>query len=233
VRPAQFRLENVQRENGVTRVPISLAPYASCFIVFNKEQEKTRRLPAPDPTIYGTSGYEKILEIAGPWKVRFPENRGAPGQVELNELVSWTDHPDPGVKYFSGTASYHHKIQYEKTVSGDSKNVFLDLGEVRDVAEVIVNGVSAGILWTKPFAVDIGPYLKDGENDLQINITNMWVNRLTGDMDLPPEERICKTNQPFIRKDNWAGGGDETYHLQDAGLMGPVRLVTGTHPGQR
>ncbi len=231
VRPAQFRLENVQRSNGITRVPISLAPYASCFIVFNKEQEKTAGLPAPDLSIYGTSGHEETLEIAGPWKVRFPENRGAPGEVELDELISWTDHPDPGVKYFSGTASYHHKIQVGKPVSGDDTRVFLDLGDVRDVAEVIVNGVSAGILWTKPFTADIGPYLKDGENDLRINITNMWVNRLTGDMDLPPDERICKTNQPFIRKDNWAGGGDETYHLQAAGLIGPVRLVTGMAPG--
>jgi len=93
------------------------------------------------------------------------------------------------------------------------------------VAEVFINGASAGILWTKPFILDMRAFVKVGDNDLRINITNMWVNRLTGDMDLPPEKRFCKTNHPFIRKDNWVGGGDETYHLQKAGLLGPVKLT--------
>jgi hypothetical protein len=76
-----------------------------------------------------------------------------------------------------------------------------------------------------PFLPVFAGWKIPGGNDLRINITNMWVNRLTGDMGLPPEERFCKTNHPFILKDNWVGGGDETYHLQKAGLLGPVKLT--------
>ena len=143
----------------------------------------------------------------------------------MDELKSWKEHPDTGVKHFSGTASYNKviKISEDELISGTG--IYLDLGDVRDVAEVFVNGKSAGIIWTKPFMTEIGQLLEVGENNIRIDITNMWVNRLTGDMELPEDERFCKTNQPFIIKDNWAGGGDETYHLQDAGLLGPVRLV--------
>jgi len=225
VKAFQYQIRNVQHVNGATQFPLQLAPHASCFIVFNEFGDKTRNTELPDPPDYKTGIKGKSREIKGPWTLRFPKNWGAPEQTQLDKLVSWTDNSDPGIKYFSGTASYHHKIYISKEEYSPEKPIYLDLGEVFDVAEVFINGASAGILWTKPFILDMRAFVKVGDNDLRINITNMWVNRLTGDMDLPPEKRFCKTNHPFIRKDNWVGGGDETYHLQKAGLLGPVKLT--------
>ena len=181
----------------------------------------------PDPPDYKLIVKGETVEIKGPWTLNFPEKWGAPEQAQLSELISWTDNSDPGIKYFSGTASYHNKIHISKKGYNTKFPIYLDLNEVFDVAEVFINGTSAGILWTKPFILDIRDFVKVGVNDLRIEITNMWVNRLTGDMELPLKERFTKTNQPFIVKDNWAGGGDETYHLQKAGLLGPVKLEYG------
>ncbi|PGH37602.1 MAG: hypothetical protein CRN43_20220, partial [Candidatus Nephrothrix sp. EaCA] len=105
--------------------------------------------------------------------------------------MSWTDSEDKGIKYFSGTGTYRRAFSVEKTTVG--KNVSLDLGEVRDVAEVFVNGKSAGILWKKPYSVDITKLVKPGENDLKIEIVNLWINRLTGDMLSEAKDRFCKT----------------------------------------
>ena len=106
----------------------------------------------------------------------------------------------------------------------------LDLGEIADVAEVFLNGKSAGILWKKPYKLNITELVKSGENDLKIEVVNQWVNRLTGDMNSAPEDRFCKTNQPYKRSDdqgydNWIEDSDETFRLKTSGLLGPARLV--------
>ena len=101
--------------------------------------------------------------------------------------------------------------------------MIIDLGEVRDVAEIYINGKSAGILWKKPYQSDISQFVKDGENDIRIEIVNMWSNRLTGDMLSDPKDRFCKTNQSYMKSEVWPGG-DEPFRLQTAGLLGPVTL---------
>jgi hypothetical protein len=101
--------------------------------------------------------------------------------------------------------------------------ISLDLGEVLDVAEVFVNGKSAGVLWTKPFKIEIQELVEPGVNTLEIRITNMWINRLTGDLALPPERRFCRTNRPPESR-YFSEAGDETYRVQKAGLIGPVIL---------
>ena len=88
----------------------------------------------------------------------------------------------------------------------------------------IINGKSAGIQWKKPYLFDISDLLKAGENQVEIEIVNLWVNRLTGDMLSEEGDRYCRTNHPYVTQDNWAGGGDETYRLQPAGLLGPVTV---------
>jgi hypothetical protein len=105
----------------------------------------------------------------------------------------------------------------------DDAVICLDLGEVLDVAEVFVNGLSAGVLWTKPFKLDIQDFVVEGVNRLEIRITNMWINRLTGDLSLPPEKRFCKTNRPPESR-YYSAAGDETYRIQRAGLIGPVTV---------
>jgi hypothetical protein len=92
---------------------------------------------------------------------------------------------------------------------------------VRDLAEVFVNGKSAGILWKKPFCADISGLVRNGDNELKVEIVNLWVNRLTGDMLSDPEDRYCRTNHPYMTK---SMGGDEPYREQPSGLLGPVRI---------
>ncbi len=125
--------------------------------------------------------------------------------------------------YFSGTASYINRFIISKQSLQDHINFALDLGEVPDVAEVLVNGKSTGILGTSPFRLNIQDYLYEGENHLEIKITNMWINRLTGDMNLPDTEKFCKTNQPYIIKDLVSNGiGEETLKCREQGLWDPL-----------
>jgi hypothetical protein len=99
----------------------------------------------------------------------------------------------------------------------------MDLGDVYDVAEVLVNGKSAGVLWTKPYQLNIQDLVKPGENKLEVKITNLWINRLTGDIDLPENERFTRTNVP-PETDTDTGYGDLTWRIQTSGLLGPVAV---------
>jgi hypothetical protein len=160
--------------------------------------------------------------IAGPWKVNFPPNWGAPASVVFDKLISWTESENTGIKYFSGTAVYYNSFKLGD--GAGKKTVMLNLGDLRDVAEVFVNGKSAGILWKKPYQVDISQLVQPGINDLKIEVVNLWINRLTGDMLLDPKDRFCKTNQSYMTSEVWPGG-DETFRIQTAGLLGPVTLI--------
>lgn len=214
----QYKITEAKSMNGKTLVSLQLPPYGSCFVIFNAE---SRKLPE-----YNKPSQGPVSEIKGPWTLSFPEKWGAPDSVKLAQLISWTDHANEGIKYFSGTASYKNSFFITKE-SLDNKNLIrIDLGEVLDVAEVIINGKSVGILWTSPFSIDIQDYVKPGKNSLEIKITNMWINRLTGDMYLPADKKFCKTNQPDIVKDR-SQIGEETYRVQRAGLLGPV-IITET-----
>lgn len=211
----QYAISGKSSANGNTELQLQLPPYGSCFIVFSDEE---RKLPE-----YENSDDEVITEIDNPWKLSFPENWGAPSSVTLDNLISWIEHEDRGVNYFSGTATYTNHFDLSKETIENGNDIIIDLGEVLDVAEVLINDQSAGILWTKPFELDIKKYVQEGKNKLQVKITNMWINRLTGDMDLSPEEKFTRTNRPPILNDYTDIGG-EAYALQDAGLLGPVTI---------
>jgi len=208
----QYSITNARSTSDKTTMNLQLPAYGSCFIVFSEE---TRELPE-----YNKPTEIQSTEIKSPWKLSFPEKWGAPSFVELDELISWTDHENKGINYFSGTASYTNSFNITREALANDKFIYIDLGEVLDVAEVFVNDKFAGILWTKPFKLNIRDYVKEGKNRIEIKLTNMWINRLTGDMDLPVEEKFCKTNRPYIMKGSEIG--DETFRIQDAGLLGPV-----------
>jgi hypothetical protein len=127
------------------------------------------------------------VEIAGPWHLMFPPNLGAPSEVALDKLISWPEHSDNGVKYFSGTATYTKQIDIPADATAGGKRLCLDLGRVMVLAEVLVNGQDLGILWKTPYEVDITDAVHPGNNDLEIQVTNLWPNRLIGDEQLPPE----------------------------------------------
>jgi hypothetical protein len=151
--------------------------------------------------------------IEGEWTVEFDPAWGAPPIIMLPKLISWTDHENEGVKYYSGPGFYIKEFNVPEEWLTSGTRVYLDLGEVHEVAEVFINDRSAGILWTPAFRTEMTPFLKPGSNKIRIEVRNMWINRLYGDLKLPPEKRFCRTN---IRS-NW--------QLLPAGLLGPVKLL--------
>ena len=127
------------------------------------------------------------LAITGPWDLAFPPKWGAPPRVTLDQLISWSDHPDAGVKYFSGTATYRKTFTVPADLLTPDRRQYLDLGEVAVIAEVKLNGQDLGILWKPPFRVEVTPTLKTGDNVLEVKVVNLWVNRLIGDEQLPED----------------------------------------------
>jgi hypothetical protein len=166
-----------------------------------------------------TVSTKTVATIKGPWKVDFPPNLGAPKEIKLNKLISWTKDKNKGVKYFSGTAIYTNSFRIlPKWIYGSSK-ILLDLGKVKDIAQVSINGKDLGILWKPPFQVNIKDVLKPGLNEMRIKITNEWTNRLAGDRLAPQNKKILSGTIPHF-------GGPQK--LSESGLLGPVeiKLVT-------
>ncbi len=127
------------------------------------------------------------IEIVGPWELEFPKGWGAPERVTLEQLISWTDHPDPGVKYFSGTATYRRQFEVPRAMLPRNRSFYLDLGRVSVIAQPKLNGRDLGILWKPPFRVEITDLLHAGANELAVSVVNLWPNRLIGDEQLPDD----------------------------------------------
>ena len=127
------------------------------------------------------------IGIGGAWELAFPPHWGAPEKVALEKLISWTEHAEPGVRYFSGTATYTKEIAIDAGLLGPGRSLQLDLGRVKNLAEVKLNGKDLGILWKPPFRVEIGAAARAGTNKLEVRVTNLWANRLIGDEQLPAD----------------------------------------------
>ncbi|RYG65751.1 hypothetical protein EON80_16745 [bacterium] len=181
-------------------------------------------------TLQSASGPAKTLNVApfttsyavkGSWQVNFPATSGAPANLTLEGLTSLTEHADPTVKYFSGTASYHKTFPVPASALAAGKRLYIDLGETASLAEVTLNGKNLGTLWAAPFTLDITAAAKVGDNDLQVRVTNTWHNRLVGEKRSPQSfqgagvERVWTSSMPDY-------GPNEP--LFPAGLIGPVTL---------
>lgn len=156
------------------------------------------------------------LLVDGGWRLAFPPKLGAPATATFDHLMSWTESPDDGVKYFSGTATYWKEVTIPAAFFDQGRRVCLDLGAVKNLAEVIVNGKSLGVLWKQPFRVDITGAAKRGKNKLEIRVTNLWPNRLIGDQRLPENQRITWASVSQYNADA---------PLLPSGLLGPVRIM--------
>jgi len=161
-------------------------------------------------------------EIAGPWELRFPEDWGAPPHKTLPKLISWTDDADEGVRYFSGIAAYEKEFEVPGVLLSPGTRLYLDLGRVRLVADVRLNGRHLGILWTDPFRLDVTEAVRPGANRLVVEVANDWSNRLVGDARSPSGPHYCRTNiaRALTQKSPW-----KDHPLQESGLLGPVRLI--------
>lgn len=226
VEDAQGKLQATAWESGAFEV--RLADGRSCKLA-------VPRVPAP-------------RSVPGPWEVRFPPGAGVPEKTAFAELVSWTERPEKGIKYFSGTATYHTPLHWEPSATGDPQRVFLDLGVVKNLAEVKLNDRPLGVLWKPPYLLDISKSLKPGTNALEIRVTNLWPNRLIGDEQLPDDCRWGREGQggsqplaewpPWLLEGQPRTSGRQTFatwkhwHKDDSllpsGLLGPVVLRTTT-----
>ncbi len=139
--------------------------------------------------MYGRIGWLSVSttpvmrKVPGPWEVRFPKGSGAPESVVFKKLVSWTKRPEAGIKHFSGTAVYRKQFDAPASLLRDDRHLALDLGNVKNIAEVTLNGKNLGVLWKPPYRVDITGMLKPKGNLLEIKVTN--VKKLTKDSPLP------------------------------------------------
>ncbi len=208
-----LRLAGVGAGEGI-QVDLPLAPGGSLFVVFRPPVAA----PGPVQALARPVAWEGV---EGAWTVRFAEGWGAPGEVPFPTLKPWTDFAEEGIKYFSGTAAYHRLLELSAEKLHAGLHAHLDLGEVRELAEVILNGQSLGVLWKPPFRVDLTPVARAGKNELIVKVTNLWINRLVGDLQTKGR-RYARTNQqPWT----WTYGGDESWREQASGLLGPVQLL--------
>jgi len=192
-----------------TKVSLHLEPNDAQFIVFRKK--------AAQPVFQQSKPTERELSgISDAWKVCFQPNRGAPAEMVFDKLTSWSENANKGVKYFSGTASYTQTIQASTDWFKSGTQLWLDLGSVKNLAEVIVNGQSLGIVWKAPFCVNVTHALKSGENRLEVKVTNLWVNRLIGDQQADTKTPVAYTTQAFYQANS---------PLLPSGLLGPVKLI--------
>ncbi len=203
--PAEYKIEN-----GRTTVRLHLDPCGSAFVVFqHRTSILSRTLPHPFDSDLAT--------LQGPWQVSFPANWGAPPRVLLDRLISWTESADDGVKYFSGTATYSKDIVAKAAWLKPGAKVILDLGQVKEIAQVSVNGKAAvGILWKLPYRADVTSLLKPGENKIEIKVTNLWPNRIIGDQQPNAKKQYAWLDYRPFKADT---------PLLPSGLLGPVKLL--------
>ena len=185
------------------------------------------------------------IEIEGPWELEFAAGLGAPRRMTLDRLISWTSHSDPGVKYFSGVASYFRKFELPaRVLAKDRRRLDLDLGRVSVIAQVKLNGRDLGILWKPPFRADVTNILRAGANDLVVSVVNLWPNRLIGDEQLSSDREwkpqhwgeVLARYPKWLLENKPSPTGRVTFTtwkhwskddpLMESGLLGPVRIIS-------
>ncbi|HKN21406.1 MAG TPA: glycosyl hydrolase, partial [Terracidiphilus sp.] len=207
---------------GFTTVSLDLAERESVFVVLRDAAPAQVAARVPSVAAVPAVAETKLATIQGPWALSFPLNWGAPASVQMTDLISWTASPDPGVKYFSGTATYRTTIHASRSWFRPGQQVFLVLDKVRDIAEVSVNGKPVGMVWAPPYRLNVTAELKHGANKLEIKVTNEWTNRIVGDRLAPPEKRVLPQAGPAPRGGGAFFGPREP---AESGLLGSVKLV--------
>jgi hypothetical protein len=221
----------VQTAQGPTALMATPGDYSFSFA---SGKRRSFHVEVPEP-----------LAVAGPWELHFQPHRGAPEKVILDKLISWTEHADPGVKYFSGVATYEKTLDVPAGLRAADRRLYLDLGRVEVMAQVTLNGKNLGILWKPPFRLDVTDSIRPGANRLTVKVVNLWPNRLVGDEQLPDDCDWHKHNlggQMLYKWPDWLAKGTprssgriafSSYKfwfkndpLLKSGLLGPVTLRT-------
>ncbi len=214
-------------------IPLQFDPYQSYFIVF----KRNTKIPEPNSEKRRNFPQMKVLmEVNGPWQVSFNPKWGGPQNVIFNMLEDWTASPEYGIRYYSGIANYHNIISLpEKAIADKKAELFLDLGEVYNLARIHVNGKDMGVVWTAPFQLKMTDAVVTGENRIDIEVANLWPNRLIGDEQFS-DDGIKNGHWPdWLLKKQIRTSGRYTFttakfykqdsELLKSGLIGPVRIL--------
>ncbi|EDM35122.1 putative glycosyslhydrolase [Pedobacter sp. BAL39] len=224
------KIKDFEKSEGSTSMALSFAPYESYFILFPKR---------------ATDGVEKIRTmtrlvevkdtIKGAWEVWFDPKWKGPGKVVFPVLSDWSQHKDPGIKYYSGTAVYSKSFDYSPQAGKKNDVQYLDLGGVNCMARVKLNGRDLGILWTAPWRIEVTKDLRSGKNELEVEVVNLWPNRLIGDEQLPDDGIVNGQWPDWLKNGDRRNSGRVTFTtarhysknspLLSSGLLGPVTLV--------
>ncbi len=217
-------------EKGLTTIPMEFFPYESFFVTFSAKASTTNasleESNFPD--------FEEVMTIDGAWDVSFNSKFGGPDHIQFDRLLDWTSHEFRDIKYYSGIAAY--KKSFEVSDIGEVQH-FIDLGEVNDMARVKLNGKTIGVIWCAPWRIDISDAIQEGNNELEIEVANRWINRLLGDRQEPDADV-----RTVIFENGLMGGmeyktGRYTFTTkqsmsafnytepQPSGLLGPVRIM--------
>jgi hypothetical protein len=202
--PASFSMAG-----GRTTVPLKLEPWGTVFVVFRKATKETSHT-LPKLT------EKQLAGVDGPWTVTFQPDRGAPPSITLDKLMAWNESSDKGVKYFSGIGMYTRTIQAPADWFKKGATLWLDLGDVKNLAVVTVNGKELDTVWHAPYRVDVTGALKPGANEVSVKVINAWVNRIIGDKQPDATTKYTFTTWPAYKADT---------PLLASGLLGPVAIV--------
>ncbi len=248
-------------DDSRTSIVLDLPKNGSAFIVFREEAEKNHFVSIEGPEYpetkenkEGSSQFvfwkngnynfttangntKKIAatvpptsEITGSWNVTFnPATEALPFEAEFSKLTLWNENTDAAIKYFSGTAAYINTFTLTAEQAGSP--ALLQMGEVHDIAHVWINDNDMGIVWTAPWSVDLTEVLKEGQNQIKIEVTNCWANRLIGDAGLPKSQWTTKTNVRRVPERSEYKSGHQAFSAKDelmpSGLVGPVTIKFG------
>ena len=197
---------------GVTSIPIRFEAFESGFVVFRK--------PASTPSRTGRNFPDRtpLVTLNAPWDVSFDARWGGPEKIVFISLDDWSKRTEPGIKYYSGKAVYRTTFDCAADVMKNKERCSLDLGTVKNMASVKLNGKDLGIVWCDPWRVEIqAGCLLERDNRLEITVANLWSNRLIGDSALPQDKRLTRTT--------WDKAYQPNAPLQESGLIGPVRIM--------
>jgi hypothetical protein len=229
--------ENV--ESGYAELPLQLAPLGSVFVVFRKtDRASDASLDPIAIETFAAADTPASLTLTGSWQVEFPEGWGAPQETTFSKLQSWTESKEEGIRYFSGIATYKKSFDVPQSLA-EQERLFLQLGDLAEIAEVTLNGKELGFIWLPPYRIEITETIQVGTNQLEIRVANLWANRLNGDSLLPESERFTRSNLDRMQTDPTSDSSygripngktrpvySEIPPLMKSGLLGPVQIIT-------
>ncbi|MDB5275730.1 MAG: acetyl xylan esterase [Ferruginibacter sp.] len=222
-------LPEFSKANGQTSIPLHFDAYQSFFIVFKND---TTQSAVPEKTNFPVS--KNITTLNAAWTVSFDPDWGGPKKITFDSLIDWTKHPEQGIKYYSGIATYKQAFDVDGVVKTKNNRLYLDLGEVKNIARVKLNGKDLGVVWTAPWKVEITSAVKEKNNHLEIEVANLWPNRLIGDEQFPDDGIKNEQWPDWLLKGQPRTSGRFTFTtfkhyekgapLFKSGLIGPVTI---------